>query len=72
MKKLKCNLCVAETYVEIDREPNHIYDKIVCKECDVTLAYVLHTPYTKKLSWQPNNEYQKQVGICIAKIIKWD
>ena len=71
MKKLKCNLCVEETQIEIDREPKDIYDKFICSECDVTLAYVFQNLHTKKLSWQPNIEFEKQVGICIATIIDW-
>jgi hypothetical protein len=72
MKKLQCNICVGKTQVEIDREPNNIYDVFLCTECDVTLAYVPFTPYTKKLMWLPNIEFEKQVGICIATIIEWE
>jgi len=72
MKKLQCNLCVEKTQVEIDREPNNFDDEILCTECEITLAYVSFTPYTKKLKWLPNIEIQKHVGMCVAKIIEWE
>ncbi len=72
MKKLQCNICVKKKQIEIDREPNNIYDEFVCTECDVTLAYVSDNPYTKKLRWLPNIEIQKHIGICVAKIIEWE
>jgi len=72
MKKLQCNVCVEKTQVEIDREPNNIDGNFFCTECDVTLAYVSYNPYTKKYSWLPNIEFEKQVGICIATIIEWE
>jgi hypothetical protein len=71
MKKLQCNVCVGKTQVEIDREPNNIYDVFLCTECEVTLAYATDE-WTKKLSWLPNIEIQKHIGICVAKIIEWE
>ena len=70
MKKSQCNVCVGETQVEIDREPNNINDKFLCTECEVTLAYATDE-WTKKLRWLPNIEFEKQVGCCIATIIEW-
>ena len=70
MKKLKCNFC-EKTYL-IDRQPNSICDEFFCTECDVTLAYVSDAPYTKKLTWKANIEYQKHVDMYVATIINWD
>jgi len=71
MKKLQCNICVKKTQIEIDREPNNIYDIFLCTECEVILAHATDD-WTKKLRWLPNIEIQKHVGICVAKIIEWE